>query len=420
MVVLMLIERAAPHVWHRLGFGGRQQAPPQPAAGAEAPQQPRPASPTLAEFDPVSRAWEGAWSELWSRLTSEQKGLLFDLIHAAAKEQVPPPKTQGPARELLAQLSRYWEEHQARGFESLADLKDDDQARWVDVLRQINDRYTQDLRPAMESLIAGQRLTENQQAAWRGLEKSLVAVAAAQIEDDTVFRPAEKEIWLHWLRRVRDAAPAELRREAIPATYLQLAEQPGIYRGQVVTVEGTAKLAYRTAASANHLGIEEYVVYWIHPRGGPDSPIVVYALGVPAGFPLITARDLGADAAPLREEMTVTGVFVKRWAYAGQGGTYSAPLLLAHVPQWYPAAMKGAAAASAPSGPAQAAAIAAAALLLALVTTITLWKLSGRRRSRTDVETAPRVLAALADLQAGPSPHEALRALEKAHDADGT
>ena len=60
--------------------------------------------------------------------------------------------------------------------------------------------------------------------------------------------------------------------------YLQLYKQSADYRGKMVTVKGTVRLAYRVAAPANYLGVKEYCVYWLYPAGGPDSPLIVYAL----------------------------------------------------------------------------------------------------------------------------------------------
>ena len=105
--------------------------------------------------------------------------------------------------------------------------------------------------------------------------------------------------------------------------YLQLFKQPDDYRCRVVSVKGTVKLAYRVAAEPNYLGVNEYVVYVIHPAAGPGSPIIVYALAAPAGFPAIANRDRDGKTTKLDEDVELTGVFFKRWAYQGQDGTYT-------------------------------------------------------------------------------------------------
>jgi hypothetical protein len=43
-----------------------------------------------------------------------------------------------------------------------------------------------------------------------------------------------------------------------------------------------------------------------------------------------------AEPQKIREDIQVTGIFFKRAAYAAQGGAYTAPLLIAHTPNWHP------------------------------------------------------------------------------------
>jgi hypothetical protein len=242
-----------------------------------------------------------------------------------------------------------------------------------------------------------------------------LAAAREQIQDDTViFRPAEREIWLHEVARVQEAEADELQAESLGrVTYLQLARQPTEYRGKVVTVAGTVRLAYREPAGDNELGIMEYCVYWLRPAGGPDSPIVVYALGAPAGFPALAA---GREAArrvsgELREEVEVTGVFYKRCAYLGEGGTYTAPLLIANAPSWQPRpALAGPAAKTITA--AEVVTVVIAALVLAICISAVAWKRSRRRRS---VDR----LVSVGSLKAGPSPEDSLRELERQARGEG-
>ena len=63
----------------------------------------------------------------------------------------------------------------------------------------------------MQAVIDGRTPTGDEERALVGLRSTLVALTTAQIEDDTVFRPAEREIWFHLLSEVRDAKPEELK-----------------------------------------------------------------------------------------------------------------------------------------------------------------------------------------------------------------
>jgi hypothetical protein len=231
------------------------------------------------------------------------------------------------------------------------------------------------------------------------------------VRDDTpLFRPAEREAWFAEVARVREADLAQLAGESLGAVgYLQLHKQPGDYRGRVVTVRGTARLAYRTPAPANDSGVKQYCVYILQPIGGPDAPIFVYALAAPAGLPRLGA-DAGDPAGKMREEVSVTGVFFKRCAYAAPGGTYTAPVLIAKVPEWHPApAARGEA--SAPTTVWELTAAAVGALLIASCIAAVVWKRTGGNRhaeSRADgggfvdlgpIRLAPTVEERLAELE---------------------
>src|SRR5439155_14119909 len=116
-------------------------------------------------------------------------------------------------------------------------------------------------------------------------ESPEIVLARAAIQDDTpVFRPAERDIWFHELARVRDADEAELHKSSLAnVAYLQLHKQPADYRGKLVSVKGSVRLAYPTRAAENELGVKEYCVYVLQPVGQPDALIFVYALYTPVG-----------------------------------------------------------------------------------------------------------------------------------------
>jgi hypothetical protein len=232
--------------------------------------------------------------------------------------------------------------------------------------------------------------------------------ALATVQDDTpIFRPAEHEAWFHELARVRDTDAAELNKQALRnVAYLQLQKQPADFRGQVVSFRGTVRSAYRVPAADNDLGVKQYCVYVLQPGDRPDSVMWVYALDAPAGFPPL-GKDSGDPKAKMREDVDVTGVFFKRCVYAAQGGTFTAPVLIAKSPHWLPP----------PPAPAAAkinvlelAAASAAALLLAICIAAVVWKRtshSGRMKRHT------ASFVDLGQLQVGPSSEENIRALEQ-------
>ena len=64
------------------------------------------------------------------------------------RHQALPAEKTSAAADLLALATTLWEDYQAAAFQAVAELKGDDQTQWVDVLRQVNSRYSDDLRPA--------------------------------------------------------------------------------------------------------------------------------------------------------------------------------------------------------------------------------------------------------------------------------
>ena len=382
-------------------------------AVGDAPREPSPEETSkLATLDPVERAWKEGWKDVFERLSLDQRTLLFEMLHAAANRAALDPARHQAAAMALQDTTTWWEDYQAAAFQSVAALQGDDQALWVDVLRQVNRRFSDQVRPALQTVIDGGTPTESAEQALTKLQQTLTELTLARIEDDTMFRPAEREIWFHELARVRDTQPKDLQRQSVgEIAYLQLFKQPADYRGEVVTVSGTVKLAYRVQAPQNYLGIKEYFVFWLHPKGGPDAPIVVYALAAPPGFPQIKDKDLDAATTKLHEDISVTGVFFKRWAYLGKDATYSAPLVLTNQPQWTPRATLKSRVAGIADGPGGLAAMVGAGLVLVVVALLAVSRLGAR--SRLASEEQPPGLQALRDLPTPPTTEESLRQLER-------
>jgi hypothetical protein len=313
------------------------------------------------------------------------------------------------ATQTLASARQLWEDYQGAAFQSLATLPAGDQAEWVDILRQTNHRWSVDIEPSLKALLDGRTLSENEEALLASFQSTLDEIALARIEDDTVFlRPAEREIWLRLEGKVRDATPAALDGQAVGNVgYLQLFKQPDEYRGQAVTIRGTVKSAYRVQAHPNYLGTAERIVLWIAPEGGPTSPIVVYALEIPEGFPTIPSNQDGTMT-KLDEPVTVTGFFLKRGAYLGKDATYAAPLLIARSPTWQPTSTL----AEIRSGeiPQWLGWVAGVAVVFALFASAAIYLQTRRKPSAADsrLTAAPR----LSGIEVGPSTSEALRQLE--------
>lgn len=296
------------------------------------------AAKTHQEPSAADRAWTAALKQLWTELTSDERTLLYRLLESAADRKLWPRDERHAAENLLARIEQSYGDYESAARQSLKDLDEAQKQSWSVILEENASRFRDEVHAPLAELAAGTTILPDQQQLLGALLAELNAINLSRVRDDRPFlMPDEKQLWHHvfWdLQRTGD--PELKKRSRGEVAYAQLYRQSGQYRGQVVTVRGTARRAYRVQASKNHLGIEEYYVFWVSPFESADTPLVVYASELPAGFPPLADRNRDGEMTALREEMVFHGILFKRGAYAGQNGDYNAPLLLARRPQWQP------------------------------------------------------------------------------------
>jgi hypothetical protein len=148
------------------------------------------------------------------------------------------------------------------------------------------------------------------------------------VRDDTVFRDAESDGWLHLLETLMKTDPKTLSAASVgKISFRQLYEQPKFYRGKVVSLSGVVRGVRQVPAVANDLGIKHYYQLSLEPQGELNQLVVVYALNLPEGFP----KGESVEAA-----VQLTGFFFKRWAYAAKDAVRTAPLVLVNTVTWKP------------------------------------------------------------------------------------
>lgn len=138
------------------------------------------------------------------------------------------------------------------------------------------------------------------------------------IEDNTYFRTAEKDAWFHFFELLQkgNVDPAQ----AVDVEYVQLVDQPSVYRGKLVTVRGTARQITKEKPAANDLGLTSYYRVVIQPADGANWPIIVYCLELPKGVSPSDDLSLGVK---------VSGLFFKKLSYKWQDGLGIAPVIVA-------------------------------------------------------------------------------------------
>jgi hypothetical protein len=385
------------------------------SAGAEPAGEPKQGASAGDETrDGPAQAWLAGLTHAFHQLSSEERTLLFRLLESAQDHRLWPADERAPAEQLVAALERHWNEHQAEAFQAASLLTGREQAEAIDTLRQVNTRFAQDVQAPLLDVAAGKVVLPAQEASLQNLLADVMRLSLHRVQDDRPFlRPDEKQIWLHLFWKLRRTPEKELAAASMGnIPYAQLYRQPEVYRGQVVTVRGTARWAYRVRASDNHLGIDEYFVFWIQPADSVDTPLVIYALDLPRGFHNLRDRDREGGLTRLHDEVAFDGYFFKRGGYAGKGGTYNAPLVLAKVARWQPdwLALKDESLSAAALAQIVVASLAVAALLVGGA----YW--AAFRRTRRREAPAREVAVALHELKAAdvaPSVEESLRRLER-------
>lgn len=151
----------------------------------------------------------------------------------------------------------------------------------------------------------------------------------AAVRDDAFFRAAERDAWFHLLQILAETEPAELSRASMGrVSFVQLFQQSSFYRGRIVRLKGTVRRASPMTPPKNDYGIERYYQLWLSPDDNPSSPVVLFCLELPEGFP---------TGMTLAERTEVEGFYFKRLAYEAADTLRTAPTVLAREIRWQPA-----------------------------------------------------------------------------------
>ena len=146
------------------------------------------------------------------------------------------------------------------------------------------------------------------------------------IRDNTYFRSVETEAWFHLLDILQKSLPEELAAASLGEVgYVQMVQQPHVYRGRLVTICGTVRRAEVVEVAENNIGLQTYYLLTVRPAGRQIWPIRIYCLELPDGFPL--GEDVSAS-------VVAHGFFFKNWSYQWEGGPGLAPILLARTVNW--------------------------------------------------------------------------------------
>ena len=297
----------------------------------------------------LSKTRRDFWGELFDRMDSDSRQIWFIGLREGRRELPLAGSHLESWRELIADIGRERVTYQNNILRAIANLElSDVQKReaWTEVLQEMQGRWTE-IEDALEGVEAG---TNAMQASTLiDLQLLFDQVALERISDDHLgSRRQEREIWYRQFERLANwsagtrgakplADPFYANDQAVdfePVGFVQLFKQPDAYRGRRVKIVGKVKLVEYQPAPENDYGIEGYHVMWVRPEGKTNSPIVVYALRLPAGFPPYDEQGRLEFERGKLAPVSIDALFFKRWAYEAGDGVRLCPLLVGLEPDW--------------------------------------------------------------------------------------
>ncbi len=381
----------------------------------------------LAANDPVASAQADGWSAFFEQASRDEHDLVAQGLKAAEKPEPLPTADATAWNELLEKIDGFWEGYRQNALRALdapaeedapPPISDDEKKTWVAVLDNVRDAWRADRAILAKLSQAGEiAYSDAERERLRLWQLRWERLGLAAIRDDTVHRPPEGDAWFHLFDVLNHTKQKELDEQAVERTsYVQLYRETNEHRGKLVRFNGRVMQAKRIKATRNVYGIEHQYILWIKPEDAPKSPIVVYALEMPKGFPSLDAPGLDGGWTKLREDVTITGYLFKRWAYRAQEGTHVAPLVLAKAPQWIPSpdVTRGEELPSLPTFVMWLTGCALFGVIVAVVIYLRTKAVSPAIESFQNSPAAQQELReSLSGANAGPGPLEALRLLEE-------
>ncbi len=288
--------------------------------------------------DALGQARSDLWNQILDRLTPEEEILMLRTLRSIRQETPVTDLEKQRWWELYQKLDSSWEDYHDAAFLAISQnsqkLNEQQLEVWLDVLKQVESEWTGQLREGLLAVTENTPLSVEQRESLEAMQQSLDRAAISRVEDHTVFRTRESAAWFRILELLQQMDNQQLARGSHGQVgCLQLSEQSDFYRGKLVRLRGTAKRGYRVTAPGNPLGIQEYSVLYLRPQD-TDSPVVLFCLETPAGFPRLESRDKEGKITELNEPLAVTGFYFKSWVYLAEKDAFSAPLLLARSADW--------------------------------------------------------------------------------------
>lgn len=175
-----------------------------------------------------------------------------------------------------------------------------------------------------EALAAALRSSESPdaKALLERLQAGLDATYWTTVSDATIWQPGDAAAFYRLLEKRGESEEPPTR-----VGFLSLSDQPLVYRGRRVAIEGDVARVEPQRAPANAFGVEDYWLVWLRPADGSERPVMVFTEELPEGLQRLANTQLVADGV----SVTGDGVFLKRHLYRSQRGSELAPVIVGSI-----------------------------------------------------------------------------------------
>jgi len=112
----------------------------------------------------------------------------------------------------------------------------------------------------------------------------------------------------------------------------QHADDPTVYHGQLVPLEGHVRLLRQIPAGENSYGIQTLYEAWLYTEGSQNHPACIVCTSIPPKM----LEAFEQSPSRILDHVSTTGYFFKMMGYAAQDTNRYAPLILAERLEWQP------------------------------------------------------------------------------------
>ncbi len=163
---------------------------------------------------------------------------------------------------------------------------------------------------------------------------ALDRAALSRVQDGTFWTSVDSDAFYLQLARSDQLAIKRGRSGAVAIGTLPLLQQPDVYRGQTVRIEGSLRRATRIDAQPNRAGVKHYWKLWVIPNDGGVRPLVLIVPTLPESLRPILTDDGSLDPQAVQahaDQLIAVGRFIKRLPYRSSIGADIAPVVIGRI-----------------------------------------------------------------------------------------